>query len=164
MSTTGVPNAPDRMTVSAASSDVHVSKRAVGTQWRCMNAFANALLVSRRAAAAVGPNTRSPAAANRSATPCASGSSGPTIGEIDVFARRERGQRVDVAQIGGDGGDKTRNSGISRRAEHLIRANFGCQTRHERVLAPAASENKNPHRMNGLEREGYFVDLGTLCA
>ena len=44
-----------------------------------MNSLANTLLDSRRAARCVGPNRRSPSAANTSATPRLSGNSGPMI-------------------------------------------------------------------------------------
>ena len=60
------------------SSDSQVRKRAVGTPWRAMNAFANALLDSSRAAAAVGPKIGRPAAHEPIDDAEAQGSSGPT--------------------------------------------------------------------------------------
>ena len=70
----------ERTTASASSSESQVRKRAVGTPWRAMNAFANALLDSSRAAA-WRRTEQQPAVArrNRSATPRLSGSSGPTM-------------------------------------------------------------------------------------
>ena len=51
----GTRTSPTRQPSSASLADTHVWKRAVGTRWRAMNALANALLDSRRAAACLGP-------------------------------------------------------------------------------------------------------------
>ena len=75
--TTGQPNVPWRRAVSAAAAESHTIARAVGTPWRAISSFANALLVSSCAAARVGPKIGRPAAGKWSATPAASGASGP---------------------------------------------------------------------------------------
>ena len=46
----------DAMASSAASAESQTRKRAVGTRWRAMKSFANALLHSSAAAACVGPD------------------------------------------------------------------------------------------------------------
>ena len=76
--TTGNPNSPPATVASASSARRQTRKRAVGTACRAMNALAKALLDSSLAANRLGPNRRRPRASNRSPTPRASGSSGPT--------------------------------------------------------------------------------------
>ena len=63
----------------AATGSSNVSKRAVGIRWRAIRSFEKALEPSIRAAAALGPNTVTPAAARRSARPATNGISGPTM-------------------------------------------------------------------------------------
>ena len=72
------PNSPDLKNEIASSGEVAVRNAAVGTPWRAMNSFANALLASSRAAALRGPTIGNPFASNRSTIPAASGASGPS--------------------------------------------------------------------------------------
>ncbi len=61
----------------AASASVNVADNAVGTAAAAITSLAKAFEDSSRAAARVGPNTATQAAANASATPAARGASGP---------------------------------------------------------------------------------------
>ena len=62
----------------AVSASVNVRYCPVGMPYLCMMRSAKSLSASIRAALREGPNTRRPTASNRSASPFASGSSGPT--------------------------------------------------------------------------------------
>ena len=74
--TTGAPRSRAAATADAAS-ECQVA-RAVGTPARNMTSFANRLFASNCAAALEGPKAASPRLRNRSASPAASGPSGPT--------------------------------------------------------------------------------------
>ena len=76
--TTGKPSSPRAITSNASFEVEQSAKRAVGTPCRAMKCFANDLLDSSAAAARVGPTIGRDTAANASATPALSGSSGPT--------------------------------------------------------------------------------------
>ena len=141
-----------RRTRSASSSDSQVRKRAVGTPWRAMNAFANALLDSRRAAAAVGPKSSRPSAAKRSATPRLSGSSGPTTVRSICSRSASSSERVRIGEIDGSGARERARSRVPGRADDLADVAIGGEPRDERVLARAAAENQNSHCLNGLGR------------
>ena len=118
-----------------------------------MNAFANALLdSSRAAAAAVGPNSSRPAAAKRSATPKLSGSSGPTTVR-STFSRWASARRACRGpQIGRTGRHEPRNPRISRRADDARRRRVRRPAADQRVLARAAAEDQNLHCLNDLWR------------
>ena len=153
LSTTGNPNSPDANDVAAPRRAIEdVRNRAVGTPWRSMNAFANALLDSSRAAAAVGPNRRMPAAANSSATPRLSGSSGPTM----VKSTRSRAARARSAsgrrQVDRGGPRDLGDAWISWRADDLAEDRVGEQARDECVFARAAANDENSHQIRELWR------------
>ena len=72
---------PARATSSACPSSSAITNLAVGTPWRAMNAFAQALLVSSRAAASEGPTIGRPAASKASTTPKDEGKLGTDQGQ-----------------------------------------------------------------------------------
>ena len=151
--TSGKPNSPDR---TQASASVRRHRRR-GTApsaraWRAMKSFANALLDSSRAAAAVGPKSGSPASAKRSATPRLSGSSGPTTVRSHALVARQSDELVGLRQIGREGTRSSAMPGVPGRAQDLLAGPFGNQTRDQRVLPRAATENKNSHALKDLER------------
>src|SRR5262249_10153726 len=74
-------------------------------------------------------------------------------GEIDLLAIGERDHGVDVRGIDWNRARKATNSGIARGGDELADVAVAGQAGHERVLARAATENKNSHRMNRLWRE-----------
>jgi hypothetical protein len=115
-----------------------------------MKAFANALLDSRRAAAAVGPNRSRPWSLKRSATPRLNGSSGP--GEIDLLAVSESQGGVRVGEIDGRRAGELGNTGIPGRDQKFTDITFGSQPGDERVLARTAAENEKSHIVNDLGR------------
>ena len=169
LSTTGHPNSPARTMPSASSAESQVWNRAVGTPWRAMNAFANALLDSRRAAAAVGPNSRRPSAAKRSAMPRLSGSSGPTTVK-SICSRSARAgsasRSADIARKWCVRAGRCRDFRARRRSRRHRGRRPGDD---ERVLARAAADDQNSHCVKGLGRairlhaewsgRDYFVDL-----
>src|SRR3979411_3209157 len=123
-----------------------------------MNAFANALLDSSRAARAEGPQSRWPAAAKRSATPKLNGNSGPTTVR-SMFSRWARARRA-LGWLKSAGRVCTRgpmrgfpgaaNAWISRSRDCAGPAGFGGQPRNQGVLARAAAEDENLHCLNDL--------------
>ena len=76
LTTMGAPSS--RQYWRAARASEKIRNRAVGIPWRDIRSLAKALELSSLAAAALGPKTAKPAARKRSASPSASGSSGPT--------------------------------------------------------------------------------------
>ena len=140
-----------------------------------MNAFANALLDSSRAAAAVGPNSSRPSAAKRSATPRLSGSSGPTtvksICSRSASASSASGSARSTATVRASAAIP----GLPGAHDELADVAIGEQPGDQRVLARAAAEDENSHCMNDLWRaiglharrcrsRDYFVDLDGDCA
>ena len=107
----------------------------------------NALLDSMRAAAAVGPNDGDPAASSASATPAASGASGPMT--ASSTASRRASSTTDAPSSGSTPGRPGPAApramrGAARRDDHLVDARFGGQLPGERVLAPAAADDRGP--------------------
>ena len=110
-----------RNDASASSSDSQIRNRAVGMPWRAMNALANALLDSRRAAAAVGPKSRRPASVKRSAMPRLRGNSGPTtVKSICSRSASDSTASRSVRSIGADTRELG-HAGISGRGHDLGR-------------------------------------------
>ena len=111
-----------------------------------MNAFAKALLDSRRAAAAVGPKSSRPSAAKRSATPRLSGSSGPTTVRSICSRSASASERVGIGEIDRRRSRASaRDSGVPGRAHDLADVAIGGKPGDQRVLARAAAENQNSH-------------------
>ena len=169
--TTGKPYSADRTTARPSSTDSQIRKRAVGTACLAMNALANALLDSSRAADWLGPNSGRPAAMNRSATPRLRGSSGPTTvrsARSRVASSRRAPESVrsaatvrQIAAIPGFPG--AHNTSLPPRSAQ--------QPGDERVLSRPAAENENSHDLRGLPRRqgmhdggDYFVDVEVDCA
>ena len=99
LTTTASPNSPRRTTSMASAAEWQTRYRAVGTPCRDMNTLANALLVSSCAAARVGPNSGRPDAPKRSATPAASGASGPTTVRSTFSRVGQREDGVGIVQL-----------------------------------------------------------------
>src|SRR5262249_33301339 len=74
-------------------------------------------------------------------------------GEIGLLAIGEPGHGADARGIDWSRGRKATNSGIAGGGDELADVAVPGQAGHERVLARAATENKNSHRMNRLWRE-----------
>ena len=107
---------------SASSSDSHVRKRAVGTPCRAMNAFANALLDSSRAAAAVGPKIRRPSAREAVGNAEAERQFRADDGEIDPLAGGERGRSASMSPtVERHCAREARDSGVAGRGEDVAR-------------------------------------------
>ena len=96
---------------------------------------------------AVGPNSSRPAAAKRSATPTLSGSSGPTtvrsICSRSASASSASGRR----DVDGDGAGQGGDARVPGRGHNLGDVAIGGQPGDQRVLARAAAENENSHRL-----------------
>ena len=132
---------------SASSAESHTRKRAVGTPWRAMKSFANALLDSSAAAARVGP-TIGAACARRTAstTPRLKRQLGTDDGEVDALARRRARaaaagsamsagmQRATAAMPGFPGAQRTSETSRSRD-----------EFPGHGVLAGAAADDENLH-------------------
>ena len=110
-----------------------------------MKSFANALLVSSRAAAWVGPNTRRPSASKRSARPAASGASGPTTVKSIRSLIDEPNHGDGVQYVDRGGGDGSGDAGVAGSANDVSDAGFGKEFGGEGVLARAGAENEDPH-------------------
>ena len=107
------------------------------------------MLDSIRAAAAVGPNVGTPAASSASATPAASGASGPDHRKLDRLTPRQLDQRHTVERIDplGDPNPRLRRDpGAARRDDHLVDTRFRGKLPGERVLAPATADDEHPGR------------------
>ena len=100
---------------------------------------------SSRAAAAEGPKVRRPAARVASATPAASGASGPIDHEIDgVFLAEghDRGavQNVDIGAFG-----QLRDPRIARRHDQPVAFGVLLDRPGQRMFAPAAAQDEDIH-------------------
>ena len=123
-----------------------VALAAVGTPAAAMTSLANAFDASSCAAAALGPTTARPSARSRSASPAASGASGPIDDHVDAQHVGCVGDAIDV--VGGDGkvvGKGSRAGIAGRGMEHRIGV-FAAEGVTERVLPPSATDDQNPHR------------------
>ena len=116
---------------------------AVGTPASRISSFANALLPSRRAASARGPNARRPSASSASTRPATSGASGPTTVRSTRSSRREAHEPVDV--LGGDVEAARVRARCRRcRARRAPPAARAAQQRaHDRVLAASAADDQH---------------------
>ena len=132
-----------------------VRKRAVGTPCRAMNAFANALLDSRRAAAAVGPKSSRSGRGESIGDAEAQRQLRTDDGEVDLLAlgERERARR-DREMSTGNGPGERGDAGIARGADELADVAIGGEPGDERVLARAAADDENSHVMNDLRGDG----------
>src|SRR6059036_2277790 len=127
----------------AGASAVKVRLAAVGTPALRITSLANALDDSMRAAAAPGPNTGRPAggARSRSASPAASGASGPTTTRSILLPRGHdelvRGRRGDL-----EVGAELRGAGVAGGGEQGGLGGVALQRPGERVLAAAPPDDQ----------------------
>ena len=113
--------------------DSQVRKRAVGTPWRAMNAFANALLDSRRAAAAVGPNSEPAVRGEAIGDAEAQRQFRTDDGEVDLLAVGERSSGVGVGEI-----DAARCGRARQYRDSRARTTISPTSRSEASLATSA--------------------------
>ena len=128
---------------------MNASARAIRTPAAAATSWQNALLDSIRAAAAVGPNTAKPASSRASATPAASGASGPMT-TSSAASRRATAttaapvERVDAGHAADPRLEPDRVA--AGRDDDLVDARLGRQLPGQRVLAPAASDDEDAGR------------------
>ena len=141
--TRGAPSSWQNARAGPASRNT--AKRAVGTPCRAISSLANAFELSRRAAPAAGPNTRSPAARNRSARPRASGRSGPTTVR-STRSRTARARRSSIGVVpdrhaGGVAGDPR----VPGRRQHRAEPRAPRHRPGQGVLAATAAHEQDLH-------------------
>ena len=141
-----------------------------------MNAFANALLDSSRAAAAVGPQICRPAAVKSIRDTEAQRHLGADDRQVGAFPLGEGEQGVGVVQVdGGCPGTRRAMPGFPGAQMTAVDVGIGREPADQGVLARAAAEDENLHCLNELwrvtalrTRQGldgdYFVDVEGVCA
>ncbi len=116
-----------------------------------MNAFAKALLDSRRAAAAVGPKTRWPWLGEAIGKPQAQRQLRSHDDEIDLFPLDDVNEIIRAGQIRVNETGNRLDARISWRAEDFPDVAFGSKPAREGMLARAGTDDQNSHRVNNLE-------------
>ena len=121
--------------------------RRSGRRRRRITSLANALDDSSRAAAGGGPERRrGPPARSRSASPAASGASGPTTTRSMRCSRAAAGEAVEVG--GGDGevgGELRRCRGCPGPRTGSSSGSSRCSAQQQGVLAAAPADDQDPH-------------------
>ena len=117
-----------------------------------MNAFANALLDSSRAAAWLGPNSSRPSRRKPIGDAEAQRQLRSDDGEVDLLARGKLQETRGVGKVSVHGAAERRHAGISGSADDLAPLALGKQAGSQRVLARTAAENQNSHDVKGLSR------------
>ncbi len=128
------------------SSTVRTTRCApVGTPAASITSLANALEPSSRAAAATGPKQRTPSAASASARPATSGASGPTTTRSTAASRAARASAA-TSSAGASSARASRRMPALPGAQSSSGRLRGARERpDERVLAPAAPDDEDPH-------------------
>ena len=127
-----------------------------------MNALANALLDSRRAADWLGPNERTPRGDESIGDAETQGQLRSDNGQVGTLPRRQLEEGAGIGEIGGKGAADRRNPGVPRSAQYFAPIAIGPQPRDEGVLSRPAAENENSHDRRGLQRRQEMHDGGGL--
>ena len=131
-------------TCSSASSRLRSTAcAAVGTPASAISSLAWSFEPSSRAASALGPKAAIPASSSASTRPATSGASGPTTTRSTASSRAAATSAVDVLGADVEAARVGRDPGVAGRAEDLGRARGARQRAHDRVLAPAASDDED---------------------
>ena len=118
---------------------------AVGAPQAAQISLVKALEASSRAAARPGPKVGMPPARRTSATPSASGASGPIITKSTSFSRAKAEHLVAVEDVERDAGRLLGDAGVAGRAPEPVAFRVLREGPGQRVLAAAAAEDEDVH-------------------